>query len=43
MNKEEGLRVLALAYKDIAVSQASYQYRSKDEAELGARGLYRSP
>jgi Mg2+-importing ATPase len=36
---EEGLRVLALAYKDIAVSQANYQYRSKDEAELVLAGF----
>ena len=31
---EEGLRVLAVAYKDIAMSEANYQYRSKDEAAL---------
>jgi Mg2+-importing ATPase len=31
---EEGLRVLAVAYKDIAVDQANYQYRSTDEADL---------
>jgi P-type Mg2+ transporter len=36
---EEGLRVLAIAYKDIAVSQANYQYRSKDEAELVLAGF----
>ena len=31
---EEGLRVLAVAYKEIAVGAANYQYRSKDETEL---------
>jgi P-type Mg2+ transporter len=31
---EEGLRVVAVAYKDIAVDQANYQYRSTDEANL---------
>jgi P-type Mg2+ transporter len=31
---EEGLRVLAVAYKDIAVDQTSYEYRSKDEIDL---------
>jgi Mg2+-importing ATPase len=31
---EEGLRVLAVAYKDIGMSQANYQYRLKDEAAL---------
>jgi P-type Mg2+ transporter len=36
---EEGLRVLALAYKDIAAGQANYQYRSKDEAELVLAGF----
>jgi P-type Mg2+ transporter len=36
---EEGLRVLAVAYKDIAVSQANSQYRSKDEAELVLAGF----
>jgi Mg2+-importing ATPase len=36
---EEGLRVLAVAYKDIAVSQANYQYRSKDETELVLAGF----
>ena len=36
---EEGLRVLAVAYKDIGVRQANYQYRSKDEAELVLAGF----
>jgi Mg2+-importing ATPase len=36
---EEGLRVLALAYKDIAVSRANYQYRSKDESDLVLAGF----
>jgi len=36
---EEGLRVLAVAYKDIGVRQVNYQYRSKDEAELVLAGF----
>ena len=36
---EEGLRVLAVAYKDISMRQANYQYRSKDEAELVLAGF----
>jgi Mg2+-importing ATPase len=36
---EGGLRVLAVAYKDIGVRQANYQYRSKDEAELVLAGF----
>jgi Mg2+-importing ATPase len=36
---EEGLRVLAVAYKEIAVGVANYQYRSKDEAELVLAGF----
>ena len=31
--------MLALAYKDIAVSRANYQYRSKDEADLVLAGF----
>jgi Mg2+-importing ATPase len=31
---EEGLRVVAVGYKDIAVDQANYQYRTTDEADL---------
>ena len=36
---EEGLRVLAVAYKDIGVQEANYQYRAKDEAELVLAGF----
>jgi Mg2+-importing ATPase len=36
---EEGLRVLAVAYKAIGVDQANYQYRSKDEADLVLAGF----
>jgi P-type Mg2+ transporter len=36
---DEGLRVLALAYKDIALRHANYQYRLKDEAELVLAGF----
>ncbi len=31
---EEGLRVLAVAYKEIAASAANYQYRAQDESDL---------
>jgi P-type Mg2+ transporter len=36
---EEGLRVLAVAYKDIGVREANYQYRAKDEADLVLAGF----
>ena len=31
---EKGLRVLAVAYKDIATDQTNYEYRAKDETDL---------
>jgi P-type Mg2+ transporter len=36
---EEGLRVLAVAYKDIGVREANYRYRAKDEADLVLAGF----
>src|ERR1700736_5985317 len=36
---EEGLRVLAVAYKEIAAGAANYQYRAEDEAGLALVGF----
>ena len=36
---EEGLRVLAVAYRQIGVKETNYQYRSKDEAGLVLAGF----
>jgi Mg2+-importing ATPase len=36
---EEGLRVLAVGYKQIALEQANYQYRANDEADLVLAGF----
>jgi P-type Mg2+ transporter len=36
---EEGLRVLAVGYKNFTVDQTNYQYRAKDEADLVLAGF----
>jgi len=36
---EEGLRVLAVGYKNFTVDQANYQYRVKDESDLVLAGF----